>query len=71
MSLAYDHKSIEPKCKARWRAGGVHLTGRDPHGPKFYVLDMFPYPSGSGPHVGHCEGYTASDVVTRWKRMQG
>jgi leucyl-tRNA synthetase len=71
MSLAYDHKSIEPKWQARWRAGGVHLTGRDPHRPKFYVLDMFPYPSGSGLHVGHCEGYTASDVVTRWKRMQG
>jgi leucyl-tRNA synthetase len=71
MSLEYDHKSIEPKWQARWRAGGVHLTGRDPHRPKFYVLDMFPYPSGSGLHVGHCEGYTASDVVTRWKRMQG
>src|ERR1700674_1086922 len=71
MSLAYNHKSIEPKWQARWRAGGVHLTGRDPHRPKFYVLDMFPYPSGSGLHIGHCEGYTASDVVTRWKRMQG
>jgi leucyl-tRNA synthetase len=43
MSLEYDHKSIEPKWQARWRAGGVHLTGRDPHRPKFYVLDMFPY----------------------------
>ena len=39
--------------------------------PKFYALDMFPYPSGAGLHVGHCEGYTATDVITRWKRMQG
>jgi leucyl-tRNA synthetase len=69
--VAYDHKSIEPKWQARWRASGVHRTGRDPHRPKFYVLDMFPYPSGSGLHVGHCEGYTASDAITRWKRMQG
>lgn len=39
--------------------------------PKFYVLDMFPYPSGEGPHVGHPEGYTATDIVARYKRMQG
>ena len=43
----------------------------DPSKPKFYALDMFPYPSGAGLHVGHCEGYTATDIITRWKRMQG
>ena len=43
----------------------------DPGKPKFYALDMFPYPSGAGLHVGHCEGYTATDVITRWKRMAG
>jgi leucyl-tRNA synthetase len=69
--VTYDHKSIERKWQARWRAAGLHRTSDDPNRPKFYVLDMFPYPSGSGLHVGHCVGYAASDVVTRWKRMQG
>jgi leucyl-tRNA synthetase len=69
--VAYDHKFIEAKWQARWCAAGLHRTGYDPQRPKFYVLDMFPYPSGSGLHVGHCSPYTASDVVTRWKRMQG
>lgn len=69
--MAYDHKCIEPKWQDRWRAAGLHRATFDPNRPKFYVLDMFPYPSGAGLHVGHCEGYTASDVVTRWKRMQG
>jgi leucyl-tRNA synthetase len=70
-SVAYDHKSIESKWQARWRAAGVHRIKDGPHRPKFYVLDMFPYPSGTGLHVGHCVGYVASDIVTRWKRMQG
>jgi len=53
-------------------AGGqAAQTPDDPTRPKFYALDMFPYPSGSGLHVGHCEGYTATDIITRWKRMQG
>jgi leucyl-tRNA synthetase len=69
--LAYDHRSIEPKWQARWRAAGLHRTPVDPDRPKFYALDMFPYPSGSGLHVGHCEGYVATDIVARWKRMQG
>ena len=50
---------------------GLHKTTFDPAKPKFYALDMFPYPSGAGLHVGHCEGYTATDIITRWKRMQG
>jgi leucyl-tRNA synthetase len=69
--VAYDHISVERKWQARWRTAGVHRTPDDPHRPKFYVLDMFPYPSGAGLHVGHCEPYTASDIIARWKRMQG
>jgi len=69
--VAYNHNSIEPKWQARWRAAGLHRATFDPNRPKFYVLDMFPYPSGSGLHVGHCEPYAATDVVARWKRMQG
>jgi leucyl-tRNA synthetase len=69
--MPYDHSTVEPKWQARWRESGLHKTPTDPAKPKFYALDMFPYPSGSGLHVGHCEGYTATDVITRWKRMQG
>jgi leucyl-tRNA synthetase len=67
----YDPRFIEPKWQARWRDGGIHSIASDSHRPKLYVLDMFPYPSGSGLHVGHCEGYTATDIITRWKRMLG
>ncbi|MES1206472.1 MAG: leucine--tRNA ligase [Pseudomonadota bacterium] len=66
-----DHRSIEAKWQARWRDAGLHRTTFDSKRPKYYALDMFPYPSGAGLHVGHCEGYTATDIVTRWKRMQG
>ena len=67
----YNPSEIEPKWQDRWRQAGLHTTVFDPAKPKFFALDMFPYPSGSGLHVGHCEGYTATDIVTRWKRMQG
>src|SRR5215471_3764887 len=69
--MPYDHRAVEPKWQARWRAAGLHRTAVEPDRPKYYALDMFPYPSGSGLHVGHCEGYTATDIITRWKRMQG
>jgi leucyl-tRNA synthetase len=69
--MPYDHRSVEPKWQARWRAARLHQTTFDPQRPKFYALDMFPYPSGAGLHVGHCEGYTATDIITRYKRMQG
>jgi leucyl-tRNA synthetase len=69
--MPYDHRTVEPKWQARWREAGLHRTVYDTAKPKFYALDMFPYPSGSGLHVGHCEGYTATDIITRWKRMQG
>jgi leucyl-tRNA synthetase len=67
----YKPGDIEPKWQARWREAKLHKTVYDPAKPKYYALDMFPYPSGSGLHVGHCEGYTATDIITRWKRMQG
>src|ERR1039458_1581888 len=69
--MPYEHRIIEPKWQARWRESKLHRTTFDPKRPKFYALDMFPYPSGAGLHVGHCEGYTATDIITRWKRMQG
>jgi leucyl-tRNA synthetase len=69
--MPYDHRAAEPKWQSRWKATGLHRTTFDPKKPKFYALDMFPYPSGAGLHVGHCEGYTATDIVTRWKRMSG
>jgi leucyl-tRNA synthetase len=69
--MAYDHHAVETKWQSRWRDAKLHRTPNDPSKPKFYALDMFPYPSGAGLHVGHCEGYTATDILTRWKRMQG
>jgi leucyl-tRNA synthetase len=69
--MPYDHRTAEPRWQARWKEARLHRTTFDPGKPKFYALDMFPYPSGAGLHVGHCEGYTASDIITRWKRMQG
>src|SRR5450432_1094419 len=71
MPTPSDHRTVEPKWQARWREAGLHKTTFDPSRPKYYALDMFPYPSGAGLHVGHCEGYTATDIITRWKRMQG
>jgi leucyl-tRNA synthetase len=68
---AYNPLEIEPKWQKRWREAGLHSPAYDPAKPKYYALDMFPYPSGSGLHVGHCEGYTATDIIARWKRMQG
>ncbi len=72
---SYDPHTIEPKWQEIWDDRRAFKTPSDPSElaakPKFYVLDMFPYPSGAGLHVGHPEGYTATDVVARMKRMQG
>ncbi len=71
MSKTYDHHAIEAKWQAYWEEHRVFKTTEDPTRPKFYCLDMFPYPSGSGLHVGHLEGYTATDIISRYKRMRG
>ena len=71
MSKSYDHHAIEAKWQAYWESHRPFRALDDPTKPKFYCLDMFPYPSGSGLHVGHLEGYTATDIVSRYKRMRG
>ncbi len=74
---AYDHRRIEPAWQERWAREGVFRTlnpgdeGFDASKPKCYVLDMFPYPSGAGLHVGHPVGYCATDILSRFKRMRG
>jgi leucyl-tRNA synthetase len=67
----YDAASIEPRWQRVWDEQGTFRSERHPGKKKLYVLDMFPYPSGSGLHVGHPEGYTATDIVARYWRMRG
>ncbi|MDE5849780.1 MAG: leucine--tRNA ligase, partial [Muribaculaceae bacterium] len=67
----YNHNDIEARWQRYWRDNGVYKTEIDTDKPKFYVLDMFPYPSGAGLHVGHPLGYIASDIYSRYKRQQG
>ena len=67
----YDHNNIEEKWQAYWRDKDLYRTEEDKTKPKCYVLDMFPYPSGEGLHVGHPKGYIATDVYSRYKHMQG
>lgn len=68
----YDHKTVEKKWQKRWEDEKTFATDTsDFSKPKYYILDMFPYPSGNGLHVGHPEGYTATDIVARKKRMEG
>ncbi|MCI2111493.1 MAG: leucine--tRNA ligase [Bacilli bacterium] len=70
--MAYNHRLIEGKWRAFWEKRGTFVCDtHDFSKPKYYVLDMFPYPSGQGLHVGHPEGYTATDILARMKRMQG
>lgn len=69
--MAFEHKQIEKKWQNYWLDNKTFKTSEDKSKPKFYALDMFPYPSGAGLHVGHPEGYTATDIVSRMKRMQG
>ena len=67
----YDHKTIESKWQLYWEENKTFRTEENSDSPKYYVLDMFPYPSGQGLHVGHPLGYIATDIVARFKRMNG
>ena len=69
--MFYDHKQIEQKWQKFWEENETYKTSNTTDKPKFYVLDMFPYPSGAGLHVGHPLGYIASDIFSRFKRHQG
>lgn len=67
----YDHKKIESKWQKEWEKTALYKTAEDTTKPKCYVLDMFPYPSGEGLHVGHPKGYIATDIYSRYKKMTG
>ncbi|KAB7705853.1 leucine--tRNA ligase [Bacillus aerolatus] len=69
--MSFDHQQIEKKWQQHWEENKTFKTTDRQDKPKFYALDMFPYPSGAGLHVGHPEGYTATDILSRMKRMQG
>ncbi|MFK5706937.1 leucine--tRNA ligase [Lysinibacillus boronitolerans] len=69
--MSFNHEQIEKKWQRYWADNKTFKTENETAKPKFYALDMFPYPSGAGLHVGHPEGYTATDILSRFKRMQG
>jgi len=69
--MEYNFTSLEKKWQKYWEENKIFSVTEDSSKPKYYILDMFPYPSGSGLHVGHPEGYTATDIVARYKKMRG
>ncbi|WP_058301964.1 leucine--tRNA ligase [Gorillibacterium timonense] len=70
-AVSYQPQTMEPKWQKYWDEAKTFKVAENSEKPKFYALDMFPYPSGAGLHVGHPEGYTATDIVSRYKRMRG
>ena len=69
--MEYNFKDIEVKWHEHWKSNNAYRVNNVSKKPKFYVLDMFPYPSGAGLHVGHPLGYIASDIYSRYKRLKG
>ncbi len=69
--IEYNPGEIEPRWQQTWEELGLHRASETGNKPKLYCLDYFPYPSGEGLHVGHCRNYVPTDVISRYKRMQG